>query len=226
MVPQKEALFGPAPKHGTFRLEAEKAQAYLNDACCGRRSSDRRRPPPLPVLCGGAGSARCMPCGRQATVSMQPVGGTPPRARRNGNSGGGGHGRPENNHVNVRSLRPYDRTPTHSKTQIRQIAASIREFGFCNPVLVTDGLGLKPGTVESRLPSYSGSTLCRACTSLIRATRNGAPTFWRTTNWPPRQDGSRIPWPWSFNSYIDLNFDVELTGFSVGEVDPHHWCCL
>jgi ParB-like chromosome segregation protein Spo0J len=41
----------------------------------------------------------------------------------------------------VAGLRPYDRNArTHSRKQIHQIAASIRQFGFTNPVLV-DGNG-------------------------------------------------------------------------------------
>jgi ParB-like chromosome segregation protein Spo0J len=39
----------------------------------------------------------------------------------------------------VRSLRPYPQNArTHSKKQLRQIAASIERFGFTNPVLVSD----------------------------------------------------------------------------------------
>ena len=35
------------------------------------------------------------------------------------------------------ALRPHDRNPrTHTKKQIRQIADSIKRFGFTNPVLV------------------------------------------------------------------------------------------
>jgi hypothetical protein len=35
------------------------------------------------------------------------------------------------------ALKPYARNArTHSKKQIRQIADSIKEFGFCNPVLI------------------------------------------------------------------------------------------
>ena len=34
-------------------------------------------------------------------------------------------------------LAPYQRNPrTHSEEQVTQIAASIAEFGFCNPILV------------------------------------------------------------------------------------------
>ena len=39
----------------------------------------------------------------------------------------------------VRELRPHpNNARTHSKKQIRQIANSIAQFGFCNPVLIDD----------------------------------------------------------------------------------------
>ena len=39
----------------------------------------------------------------------------------------------------IASLQPNPRNPrTHSKGQIRQIADSIRAFGFTNPVLIDD----------------------------------------------------------------------------------------
>src|SRR5919199_3199431 len=41
--------------------------------------------------------------------------------------------------MSVGALRPYARNArTHSKKQIRQIAASIERFGFTNPVLISD----------------------------------------------------------------------------------------
>jgi ParB-like chromosome segregation protein Spo0J len=43
-------------------------------------------------------------------------------------------------------LRPYDRNArTHSDEQVAQIAASIREFGFLNPILVEAGGGVIAG---------------------------------------------------------------------------------
>ncbi len=40
---------------------------------------------------------------------------------------------------NIASLKPYVRNArTHSKKQLEQIAASIRRFGFTNPVLISD----------------------------------------------------------------------------------------
>jgi hypothetical protein len=39
----------------------------------------------------------------------------------------------------VAALKPYDKNARrHSRAQVRQIADSIRRFGFTNPVLITD----------------------------------------------------------------------------------------
>src|SRR6185312_8026701 len=39
----------------------------------------------------------------------------------------------------LRQLRPYSNNArTHSRAQVKQIAKSIKKFGFCNPVLVDD----------------------------------------------------------------------------------------
>ena len=44
------------------------------------------------------------------------------------------------------ALNPYSGNPrTHSKKQVRQIADSIREFGFINPILVDDQMGVIAG---------------------------------------------------------------------------------
>ena len=43
-------------------------------------------------------------------------------------------------------LIPYARNPrTHSDAQVAQIAASIREFGWTNPVLIDDASGIIAG---------------------------------------------------------------------------------
>ena len=42
-------------------------------------------------------------------------------------------------YLDIRGLRPFARNArTHSRKQIRQIAESIRTFGFTNPVLIDD----------------------------------------------------------------------------------------
>jgi ParB-like chromosome segregation protein Spo0J len=50
-------------------------------------------------------------------------------------------------HRALESLIPYARNArTHSDAQVAQIAASIREFGWTNPVLVDGGNGVVAGT--------------------------------------------------------------------------------
>jgi hypothetical protein len=43
-------------------------------------------------------------------------------------------------------LRPYERNPrTHSEAQVDQIAASMVEFGWTNPILIDEGAGILAG---------------------------------------------------------------------------------
>jgi ParB-like chromosome segregation protein Spo0J len=42
-------------------------------------------------------------------------------------------------------LIPFARNPTHSETQVAQIAASVAEFGFDNPILVDAKAGIIAG---------------------------------------------------------------------------------
>ena len=93
-------------------------------------------------------------------------------------------------------LKPYPRNArTHSKKQIRQIAESIRRFGFTNPVLVnSEGMILAghgraeaarllalPSVpcvrIDHMSPEQSGPTSLQT-TSLLR-TRGGMRRFWR-----------------------------------------------
>ena len=51
----------------------------------------------------------------------------------------------------VEKLIPYDRNArTHSDEQIEQIARSIQEFGFTNPILVDTGAGILAGHARLR----------------------------------------------------------------------------
>ena len=67
----------------------------------------------------------------------------------------------------VDSLIPYGRNPrTHSDEQVAQIAASIREFGFTNPVLVDGENGVIAGHGQAwRPPAASASRPSRASSS-------------------------------------------------------------
>ncbi len=74
-------------------------------------------------------------------------------AKKAGSSGGGGAdgggtsaGRLRIDYRPVADLRPYENNPrTHTEEQVAQIAASIREFGFANPILLDGDNGVIAG---------------------------------------------------------------------------------
>lgn len=123
-------------------------------------------------------------------------------------------------HRSTASLKPYARNARrHSKKQIKQIAESITRFGFTNPVLISDDgeiiaghgrveaaklLGLK--SVPTLRLSHLNETERRA---YVLADNKLA----LNAGWD--QDLLAI----ELQGLIDLDFDVELTGFSLAEVD-------
>ena len=68
------------------------------------------------------------------------------------------------------SLRPYKQNArTHSKKQIRQIADSIRKFGFTNPLLISRDGEITEVTAGSKRPSFSAWRKCQR--SFLRTLR-------------------------------------------------------
>lgn len=120
----------------------------------------------------------------------------------------------------ITSLRPYARNArTHSKKQVRQIAASIERFGFTNPVLISgDGeiiaghgrveaaklLGWK--AVPTIALAYLSETERRA---YVLADNKLA----LNAGWDKEILAIEL------QALVDFEFDVEVTGFSLAEVD-------
>jgi hypothetical protein len=72
----------------------------------------------------------------------------------------------------IEKLRPYERNPrTHSEAQVDQIAASMVEFGWTNPVLVDEQGGILAG--HGRL--LAARKLGLADTTLIDLAAGGTP---------------------------------------------------
>jgi DNA modification methylase len=120
----------------------------------------------------------------------------------------------------VTSLRPYGRNArTHSKNQIKQIANSIEQFGFTNPVLISDDCEILAGhgRVEAakllkieRVPVLRLSHLNEAeRRAYILADNKLA----QNAGWD--RDLLAI----ELQGLIDLDFNIELTGFSLAEAD-------
>ena len=120
----------------------------------------------------------------------------------------------------VGRLSPYrGNARTHSKKQIRQIADSIERFGFTNPVLVSDdgeiiaGHGrvlaaklLGMAEVPTLRLSHLSGTERRAY--VIADNKLALNAGWDTEILAIELQG-----------LIDLDFEVELTGFSLAEID-------
>ncbi len=122
--------------------------------------------------------------------------------------------------IKIAALIPYaNNTRTHSKEQIAQIVASIREFGFTNPVLIDEndgiiaGHGRVIGAGEIGMPEVPCIRLAHLSDAQRRA-------YVIADNKIPLSAG------WDFDALkVELDalrsesFDLALTGFNTEEID-------
>jgi DNA modification methylase len=120
----------------------------------------------------------------------------------------------------ISSLRPYPgNARTHSKKQIRQIADSIRRFGFTNPVLIGEDGSIIAGhgRVEAAkllgLDSVPTVRLAHLNAAQRRAYLLADNKLALNAGW------DRALLAIELQGLIDLDFEVELTGFSSTEID-------
>ena len=120
----------------------------------------------------------------------------------------------------VNDLRPYpNNARTHSKKQIRQIADSIQKFGFTNPVLIGDDdeIIAGHGRVEAAkligLQSVPAVRLSHLDAAQRRAYVLADNKLALNAGWDRQLLAIEL------QALIDLSFDVEITGFSLAEVD-------
>jgi 16S rRNA G966 N2-methylase RsmD len=120
----------------------------------------------------------------------------------------------------VSQLKPYrGNARTHSRKQIRQIADSIDRFGFTNPILIDDhgGIIAGHGRVEAaKLLGLSGVPTLRLS--------HLSPTEKRAYVLADNKLAEKAGWDREMlaielQGLIDLDFEVELTGFEMGEID-------
>src|SRR5258707_3767886 len=120
----------------------------------------------------------------------------------------------------VARLRPYPgNARIHSKKQIRQIADSIRHFGFNNPVLIGEDGGIIAGhgRVEAAkllgLDSVPTVRLAHLNAAQRRAYVLADNKLALNAGWDRELLAIEL------QGLIDVDFDVELTGFSSAEID-------
>jgi DNA modification methylase len=118
-------------------------------------------------------------------------------------------------------LRPRARNPrTHTTKQIKQIAASIREFGFISPILIDGADGIVAGHARleaaklvgiSDIPTVRVDHLTQA---QIRAYVIADNRLAEKAGWDREILALEL-----HEISVDLNFDVTVTGFETAEVD-------
>ena len=125
-------------------------------------------------------------------------------------------------HIAIRDLKPWARNArTHSKKQVRQIADSIEQFGFTNPVLIDEG-----GTILAGHGRVAAAELLGMqevpCLRFDHMTEVEKRTYVLADNklalnagW----DEDLLAAELGALMSDDLDFDVELTGFSIPEID-------
>lgn len=123
-------------------------------------------------------------------------------------------------YVSIDALIPYARNSrTHSDEQVAQVAASIREFGFTNPVLIdgTDGIIAGHGRVLAARKLQLDSV---PCIRLVHLTETQKRAYIIADNKLALNSG------WDDELLkLELDelklegFDLELTGFSLDEID-------
>ena len=122
--------------------------------------------------------------------------------------------------VSVDALIPYARNSrTHSDAQVAQIAASIREFGFTNPVLIDADGGIIAGHGRVLAARKLGMDSV-PCIELSHLTPTQKQAYIIADNKLALNAG------WDdellkleFNDLSADGFDLELTGFTLDEID-------
>jgi DNA modification methylase len=120
----------------------------------------------------------------------------------------------------IHALSPCDRNArTHSKRQIRQIAESIRKFGFNNPVLTDDKLQIIAGHGRVEAARLLGVTMVPT----VRLSHLGE-TERRAYVIADNALATKAGWDREIlaiemQGLIELGFEVELTGFETAEID-------
>jgi DNA modification methylase len=122
----------------------------------------------------------------------------------------------------IRRLQPDSKNPRrHSKRQIQQIANSIQMFGLNVPFLIDQNLRLIAGHGRlaacqllgiSRVPTVCLGHLTE---NQIRAFAIADNRLSENSTWDPRLLGEQL----KALAEVELDFDLEITGFAMGEID-------
>lgn len=117
-------------------------------------------------------------------------------------------------------LRPYaNNARTHSRKQIRQIAASMTQFGFTNPVLISEAGEIIAGHGRVEAAKLLGMKTV-PCLTLSHMSDADLRAYVLADNKLALNAGwDRAILAIELQALVDLDYDLEVTGFSLAEVD-------
>jgi DNA modification methylase len=123
-------------------------------------------------------------------------------------------------YTSVRELRPHpNNARTHSKKQIRQIANSIAQFGFCNPVLIDDAKQIIAGHGRVEAAKLLGIDAVPTV-RLSHLSEAEKRAYVLADNKLAEKAGwDRELLAIELQGLIELDVDIELTGFEMAEID-------
>jgi len=127
---------------------------------------------------------------------------------------------PDYKKISVESLIPYARNSrTHSDEQVAQIAASIREFGFLNPIIIDGEKGIIAGHGRVLAAQKLGleSLPCIEANHLTDAQRRAYVIADNKLALNAGWDDAMLRV--EFADLTESGFNLELTGFSLDEID-------
>ncbi len=120
----------------------------------------------------------------------------------------------------ISALRPYKRNArAHSKKQVKQIAASIERFGFTNPVLVADNGEIVAGHVRVEAAKILGWKRVPTLALFHLSDAERGAYVLADNKLALNAGWDREILAIELQGLVDLDFDVELTGFSLAEID-------
>ena len=119
-------------------------------------------------------------------------------------------------------LRPWARNArTHSRKQIRQIAESIRRFGFTNPVLIDaeDRILAGHGRVQAARELGMATAPCLRVGHMSPAEKRAYVLADNKLALNAGWDGELLALELKELMAADIDFGIDVTGFSIAEVD-------
>src|SRR5437867_2739078 len=120
----------------------------------------------------------------------------------------------------VCQLRPYQSNArTHSKRQIRQIATSIKKFGFCNPILIDDANQIIAGHGRAEAAKLLGIDAVPTCRLSHLSEADKRAYILADNRLAEKAGWDRELLAIELEGLIEIDVDIEVTVFEMAEID-------